>query len=57
MNTKIIKEQLDTNGYCIIENILNPNEIFKAKELFYDWYNSVNNLDTLHNKINPHIHK
>ena len=54
MNTKMIKEQLDTNGYCIIENILNPNEIFKAKELFYDWYNSVNNLDYLHNKINPH---
>lgn len=54
MNTKIIKEQLDTNGYCIIENILNPNEIFKAKELFYDWYNSINNFDILHNKINPH---
>lgn len=54
MNTEIIKEQLNTNGYCIIKNILNPNEIFKAKELFYDWYNSIDNFDYIHSKINPH---
>ena len=54
MNTEMIKEQLNTNGYCIIENILNPNEIFKAKELFYDWYNSIDNFDYIHSKINPH---
>ena len=54
MNTELIKEQLNTNGYCIIENILDPNEIFQAKELFYDWYNSIDNFDYLHSKINPH---
>lgn len=54
MNIEMIKEQLNTNGYCIIENILNPNEIFKAKELFYDWYNSIDNFDYIHSKINPH---
>ena len=54
MNYSSIKENLENNGYVIIPNILNPNEIFCAKELFYDWYNSINNLDYYHSKINPH---
>lgn len=54
MNTQTIKENLEKNGYCVIENILNPNEIFKAKELFYDWYDSIDNFDYIHSKINPH---
>jgi len=49
-----IKKSLEENGYCIIENVLNPNEIFKAKELFHDWYDSVPNLDFFHTKMNPH---
>ena len=36
MDTQTIKENLKNKGYCIIENILNPNEIFLARELFYD---------------------
>tara|TARA_B100001175_G_scaffold293060_1_gene279285 strand:+ start:148 stop:1026 length:879 start_codon:yes stop_codon:yes gene_type:complete len=54
MNTETIKYNLENNGYCIIENVLNPNEIFQAKELFYDWYDSINNFDFIHSKINPH---
>ena len=54
MNTETIKQNLEQNGYCVIENILNPNEIFEAKELFYDWYNSIDNFDYIHSKINPH---
>lgn len=54
MDTQTIKNNLKNNGYCIIENILNPNEIFEAKELFYDWYDSINNFDYIHSKINPH---
>ena len=54
MNTENIMNNLKNNGYCIIENILNPNEIFHAKELFYNWYNSINNFDYIHSKINPH---
>jgi len=53
MNNDYIYD-LNNKGYCIIPNILNPNEIFTAKELFYDWYNSVPNIDYLHNKLNPH---
>ena len=54
MDTETIKKNLEQNGYCIIENILNPNEIFNAKELFYDWYDSIHNFDYIHSKINPH---
>ena len=54
MDTQTIKKNLEQNGYCIIENILNPNEIFQAKELFYDWYDSIDNFDYIHSKINPH---
>lgn len=54
MSTQTIKENLEKNGYCIIENMLNPNEVFQAKELFYDWYDSIDNFDYVHSKINPH---
>lgn len=54
MNKQKIKENLEQNGYCVIENMLNPNEIFEAKELFYDWYDSIDNFDYIHSKINPH---
>ena len=53
MESKYIKD-LDEKGYCVIENILNPNEIFKAKELFYDWYKSIPNIDVIHSTLNPH---
>ena len=33
MNKQDIQKSLEENGYCIIENILNPNEIFKAKTI------------------------
>ena len=38
------KESLNENGYCIIPNMLNPDENLKPKELFYEWYNSLENL-------------
>ena len=53
MDNKYLKD-LEENGYCVIKNILNPNEIFQAKEMFYDWYNSVPNIDFTHSKLNPH---
>ena len=31
MNKLNIQKSLEEKGYCIIENVLNPNEIFKAK--------------------------
>ena len=54
MNKQDIQKSLEEKGYCIIENVLNPNEIFKAKELFHNWFESVPNLDKFHTKMNPH---
>ena len=54
MNKQDIRKSLEEKGYCIIENVLNPNEVFKAKELFHTWFDSVPNLDKFHTKMNPH---
>ena len=48
------KNELITNGYCIINNVLNESEIKEAKDLFYNWKNSIPNIDKLHNTIDPH---
>lgn len=49
-----IKQELAQNGYCIIPDILSTDEILHAKKLFYKWKESVPNLDSLHNIIDPH---
>ena len=45
---------LKQNGYIVIPNILNNYEINKAKELFKKWKNSINDIDNIHNSIDPH---
>ena len=45
---------LKENGYVIIPNVLNIDEINTAKQLFINWKNSIPNLDKLHNTIDPH---
>lgn len=49
-----IKEELKTKGYCVIPNVLSPEEITEAKTLFNNWRKSIPNLDQLHNTIDPH---
>jgi hypothetical protein len=49
-----IKNSLTTSGYCIIPNILSREEIDYAKQLFYDWQQTIPNHDKLHNIIDPH---
>ncbi len=46
--------ELKNNGYTIIHNVINDEEIETAKKLFYDWKNSIENHDELHSQINPH---
>ena len=53
MNKSDIKN-LNDKGYCIIYNVLNQNEILKAKQMFHNWYGSIPNLDKYHKKYNPH---
>jgi ectoine hydroxylase-related dioxygenase (phytanoyl-CoA dioxygenase family) len=50
-------ELLKENGYTIIPNILSDDEVTYSKDLFYEWYNTIdtsNNIDYLHKKLNPH---
>ena len=49
------KQDLFNNGYVIIPNVLNINEVNKAKELFFKWKKSIPNFDDkIHNTINPY---
>lgn len=50
----IIKEELKTKGYCVIPDILSPNEIAEAKQLFYNWQKTIPNHDKFHNIIDSH---
>ena len=54
MKIENIKKQLNKHGWCIVPNVLTNEEIYNAKQLFYDWKNSIKNHDYLHNTINPH---
>ena len=45
---------LKEKGYCIVENILNDEEIIHATESFMNWYNCTPNLKHFHEKMDPH---
>ena len=49
-----IKKNLEKNGYVIIKDILNKDEIDLYKDEFFKWKKSIDNIDELHKKINPH---
>lgn len=46
--------ELKEKGYCIVDNVLNYNEILHATESFKKWYNSTPNLKLSHEKMDPH---
>jgi len=48
------KKSLAENGYVIISNILNIDEINEARQLFFKWKNSIPDIDDIHNSIDPH---
>lgn len=48
------KKDLLENGYVIIPNVLNNEEIEEALQLFYKWKNSIIDIDKIHNIIDPH---
>lgn len=51
---QIYKIELKENGFVIIPNSINEDEIQKALALFFKWKNSIPNIDKFHNNINPH---
>lgn len=51
---QIYKIELKENGFVIIPNSINEDEIQKALALFFKWKNSIPNIDKFHNNINSH---
>ena len=47
-------EELQTNGFTVIPDILNNEEIVTAKNLFLNWKNNLHNHDKIHNLCDPH---
>lgn len=54
MNYLEIKQHLETDGYVIIPNVLNQNEITKFILDFYQWKDKIPQHDKIHKKINPY---
>ena len=50
---KYIKN-LRENGYVVITGVLNLDEVNEAKEMFYNWKNSIPEFEKFHNTVNPH---
>jgi len=49
-----IENELNTKGYCVIENVLNSDEINTAKQQLYEWQKTIPNHDKFHNDMDPH---
>lgn len=49
-----IKSDLETNGYTIIKNVLNEEEVDTALKMFKDWQKGIPNLEKFHHKVDPH---
>lgn len=47
-------EDLEQNGYAIVENILTPEEVSYALDEFRSWLNSYDQIKKIHNKVSPH---
>lgn len=50
---KYIKD-LEDKGYCVIDNILDDDEIQKALEYYYNWLNSYPQIKKIHHLVSPH---
>lgn len=46
--------ELQTNGYCIVPDVLSIEEVDKAKEQFFNWQKTILNHNIIHNIIDPH---
>lgn len=48
------KDQLEEKGYCIVEDVLSPEEIEEARRNFDEWLHSSTQILAIHDKISPH---
>lgn len=54
MNFDEIKSNLLEKGYVVIPQILSPEEIQEAKNMFFQWKDTLPNHDRIHYKTDPH---
>lgn len=54
MDYKLINKELQEKGYCIVPDILSPDEIEYAKSEFRKWQTTIPEHDRMHDKIDPH---
>ena len=54
MDHTLIKNEVNEKGYVVIKDILTSKEIKTYTEEFHKWRASIDNLEQLHQKINPH---
>ena len=46
-----IKRELEENGYCVVPNVYNSEEIEEYKSEFFKWYKNTENVEQLHTII------
>lgn len=49
-----IRAELETNGYCVIPDVLNREECLQAYNMFHEWKGSIPNHDKIHYNVDPH---
>ena len=49
-----INTELDQKGYCVVPDVLTPEEIAYAYDLFKGWQTTIPNHDKIHANVNPH---
>lgn len=54
MNLEEIKSDLESNGYCVIPNILTEEQIAEYTSEFHKWRKSIPTLDKHHEIVHPH---
>lgn len=47
----VIKRELEENGYCVVPNVYNSEEIEEYKNEFFKWYKTTENVEMLHTII------
>lgn len=47
-------DELKIKGYCIINDVLSPDEVSHAKNMFINWQQQIQDFEKIHNIIDPH---
>lgn len=54
MDPETIYACLQRRGWCVVPDVLTPDEVDEAKRLFYKWKETIHDHDRIHALIDPH---